>query len=97
MLQKFLLYYNGFESRPVFDSVEEMLKWSGLYGLTQRTLEEELIDAGLNSQTISELVTVSFNFFSPSSKLIAHSSLFWGYSELFYDALTVVYLKLPGT
>ncbi|XP_051189071.1 farnesylcysteine lyase [Lolium perenne] len=58
MLQKFLLYYNGFESRPVFDSVEEMLKWSGLYGLTQRTLEEELIDAGLNSQTISELVTV---------------------------------------
>ncbi|KAM0911355.1 hypothetical protein ACQ4PT_013514 [Festuca glaucescens] len=58
MLQKFLLYYNGFESRPVFDNVEEMLKWSGLYGLTQRTLEEELIDAGLNSQTISELVTV---------------------------------------
>jgi hypothetical protein len=42
MLQKFLLYYYGFESRPVFDSVEEMLKWSGLYGLTQRTLEEDL-------------------------------------------------------
>uniref|UniRef100_A0ACD5Y489 Uncharacterized protein n=1 Tax=Avena sativa TaxID=4498 RepID=A0ACD5Y489_AVESA len=57
MLQKFLRYYNGFESRPVFDNVEEMLKWSGLYGLTQRTLEE-LIDAGMNSQTISELVTV---------------------------------------
>ncbi|XP_040378835.1 farnesylcysteine lyase isoform X1 [Oryza brachyantha] len=58
MLQRFLLYYNGFESRPVFDSVEEMLKWSGLYDLTRRTLEEELVDAGLNSQTISELVTV---------------------------------------
>ncbi|XP_020182663.1 farnesylcysteine lyase [Aegilops tauschii subsp. strangulata] len=58
MLQKFMLYYNGFESRPVFDNVEEMLKWSGLYGLTRRTLEDELIDAGLNTQTISELVTV---------------------------------------
>ncbi|KAF0895635.1 hypothetical protein E2562_013930 [Oryza meyeriana var. granulata] len=58
MLQRFMLYYNGFESRPVFDTVEEMLKWSGLYGLTRRTLEEELVDAGLNSQTISELVTV---------------------------------------
>jgi prenylcysteine oxidase/farnesylcysteine lyase len=63
MLQKFLLYYNGFESRPVFHNVEEMLKWSGLYGLTQRTLEEELIDAGLNSQTILELVTVRFHSF----------------------------------
>lgn len=58
MLQKFMLYYNGFESRPVFDNVEDMLKWSGLHGLTRRTLEEELIDAGLNHQTISELVTV---------------------------------------
>uniref|UniRef100_A0A0E0H0R5 Prenylcysteine lyase domain-containing protein n=1 Tax=Oryza nivara TaxID=4536 RepID=A0A0E0H0R5_ORYNI len=58
MLQRFMLYYNGFESRPVFDTVEEMLKWSGLYGLTCRTLEAELLDAGLNSQTISELVTV---------------------------------------
>uniref|UniRef100_A0A0E0KXA5 Prenylcysteine lyase domain-containing protein n=1 Tax=Oryza punctata TaxID=4537 RepID=A0A0E0KXA5_ORYPU len=58
MLQRFMLYYNGFESRPVFDTVEEMLKWSGLYGLTRRTLEAELLDAGLNSQTISELVTV---------------------------------------
>ncbi|XP_062227280.1 farnesylcysteine lyase [Phragmites australis] len=58
MLQRFTLFYNGFESRPVFGTVEEMLKWTGLYGLTHRTLEEELIDAGLNSHTISELVTV---------------------------------------
>ncbi|XP_072998451.1 farnesylcysteine lyase [Typha latifolia] len=58
MLEKFMLYYSGFDSRPVFETVEEMLKWSGLYELTQRTLEEELADAGLNSQTISELVTV---------------------------------------
>lgn len=53
-----MLFYNGFESRPVFATVEEMLKWTGLYGLTRRTLEEELLDAGLSSQTIAELVTV---------------------------------------
>lgn len=53
-----MLFYNGFESRPVFATVEEMLKWTGLYGLTRRTLEEELLDAGLNSRTIAELVTV---------------------------------------
>nr|CAD1838775.1 unnamed protein product [Ananas comosus var. bracteatus] len=58
MLERFMLFYNGFESRPVFETVEEMLKWTDLYGLTQRTLEEELVDAGLNSRTISELVTV---------------------------------------
>ncbi|TKW23671.1 hypothetical protein SEVIR_3G001800v4 [Setaria viridis] len=58
MLQRFMLFYNGFESRPVFATVEEMLKWTGLYGLTRRTLEEELLDAGLSSQTIAELVTV---------------------------------------
>ncbi|KAG8044038.1 hypothetical protein GUJ93_ZPchr0458g22440 [Zizania palustris] len=58
MLQRFMLFYNGLESRPVFDTVEEMLKWSGLYDLTRRTLQEELVDAGLNSQTVLELVTV---------------------------------------
>ena len=58
MLQRFMLFYNDFESRPVFATVEEMLKWTGLYGLTRRTLEEELLDAGLNSRTIAELVTV---------------------------------------
>ncbi|CAN6250803.1 unnamed protein product, partial [Urochloa humidicola] len=58
MLQRFMLFYNGVESRPVFATVEEMLKWTGLYGLTRRTLEEELLDAGLSSQTIAELVTV---------------------------------------
>lgn len=64
MLERFILFYNGFESRPVFETVEEMLKWTDLYGLTQRTLEEELVDAGLNSRTISELVTVSCLAFS---------------------------------
>lgn len=58
MLDKFLKYYEGFETRPVFNGVEEMLKWSGLYNLTSRTLEEELIDAGMSSLLIAELVTV---------------------------------------
>ncbi|ONK55718.1 uncharacterized protein A4U43_C10F290 [Asparagus officinalis] len=58
MLDRFLLYYKGFEARPVFETVDEMLKWSGLYDLTRRTLGEELIDAGLSSHLISELVTV---------------------------------------
>jgi len=61
MLQRFMLFYNGLESRPVFATVEEMLQWTGLYGLTRRTLEEELLDAGLNTQTIAELVTVCFS------------------------------------
>jgi len=61
MLQRFMLFYNGLESRPVFATVEEMLQWTGLYGLTRRTLEEELLHAGLNTQTIAELVTVCFS------------------------------------
>ncbi|KAG1328097.1 farnesylcysteine lyase [Cocos nucifera] len=58
MVERFSLYYQGFESRPVFETVEEMLKWSNLYGLTRRTLQEELADAGLSPLLISELVTV---------------------------------------
>ncbi|WOL17869.1 farnesylcysteine lyase [Canna indica] len=58
MVEKFLLYYTNLETRPVFETVEEMLKWSGLYGLTRRTLHEELVDAGMSSRLISELVTV---------------------------------------
>lgn len=58
MLGKFLKYYNPFDNRPVFESVEEMLKWAGLYDLTTQTLEEELVDAGLCPLLIQELVTV---------------------------------------
>ncbi|XP_043722903.1 farnesylcysteine lyase-like [Telopea speciosissima] len=54
----FLKYYTDQTSRPVFETVDEMLKWSGLYGLTRRTLQEELVDAGLSPRLISELVTV---------------------------------------
>ncbi|KZV47595.1 hypothetical protein F511_12864 [Dorcoceras hygrometricum] len=58
MLHKFLRYYEDFESRPIFDSVETMLKWAGLYNLTTRTLGKELVEAGLSPLLIQELVTV---------------------------------------
>lgn len=61
MVNRFSLYYEATDSRPVFETVDEMLKWSGLHELTQRTLEEELRDAGLSSRLISELVTVRFS------------------------------------
>ncbi|XP_078179315.1 farnesylcysteine lyase [Carex rostrata] len=58
LLEKFILFYKEPEERPIFETVEEMLKWNDLYALTQRTLEQELIDAGLSARLISELVTV---------------------------------------
>ncbi|KAG9439695.1 hypothetical protein H6P81_019860 [Aristolochia fimbriata] len=54
----FLKYYQQLEARPVFETVEEMLQWAGLHSLTQRTLQEELAEAGLSQRLISELVTV---------------------------------------
>ncbi|XP_068648663.1 farnesylcysteine lyase [Aristolochia californica] len=54
----FLKYYQHFESRPVFETVEEMLKWANLHSLTQRSLQEQLAEAGLSQRLISELVTV---------------------------------------
>ncbi|KAI3451645.1 hypothetical protein Pfo_008310 [Paulownia fortunei] len=57
-VNKFLRYYEGLESRPVFESVEWMLKWAGLYNLTTRTLGEELVEVGLSPLLIQELVTV---------------------------------------
>jgi len=61
MVDRYMLYYKEFESRPVFETVDEMLKWSGLYELTRRTLEDELVDAGLSPCLISELVTVRYS------------------------------------
>ncbi|GFP92827.1 farnesylcysteine lyase [Phtheirospermum japonicum] len=58
MLDQFLRYYEDFEVRPVFESVEGMLKWAGLYNLTRRTLGEELVEFGLSPILIQELVTV---------------------------------------
>ncbi|KAG8383923.1 hypothetical protein BUALT_Bualt04G0064500 [Buddleja alternifolia] len=57
-VNKFLKYYEGFESRPMFESVDGMLKWAGLYNLTTRPLGEELVELGLSPLLIQELVTV---------------------------------------
>ncbi|KAM7519380.1 hypothetical protein LguiB_018342 [Lonicera macranthoides] len=57
-VNSFLKYYESIESRPIFETVEDMLKWAGLYNLTTRTLQEELVDAGLSPLLIQELVTV---------------------------------------
>lgn len=57
-VERFSKYYEGFESRPIFETVNEMLNWSGLYNFTTRTLYEELIDARLSRLLIQELVTV---------------------------------------
>lgn len=57
-VNKFLRYYEGFESRPVFERVEGMLKWAGLHNLTTTTLGEKLVEVGLSPILIQELVTV---------------------------------------
>ncbi|KAL8166308.1 hypothetical protein V2J09_007807 [Rumex salicifolius] len=57
-LDKFLKYYENPSSRPVFETAEEMLEWSGLYNLTGRSLEEEVLEAGLSPLLVQELVTV---------------------------------------
>ncbi|GFY93857.1 farnesylcysteine lyase [Actinidia rufa] len=57
-VNNFLKYYEVFESRPVFETVDEMLNWAGLHKLTTRTLQEELADVGLSPLLIQELVTV---------------------------------------
>ncbi|XP_047960485.1 farnesylcysteine lyase [Salvia hispanica] len=57
-LNKFLRYYDGLESRPVFESVEAMLKWAGLFNLTTITLGEKLEEVGLSPILVEELVTV---------------------------------------
>lgn len=68
-VDNFLKYYQSFESRPVFETVDDMLTWAGLYHLTTRTLQEELVDAGLSPLLIQELVTVRnpdvSSYFSP--------------------------------
>lgn len=57
-VNRFLKYYESCESRPVFETVDEMLKWADLYNLTTQTLQEELIAAQLSPSLIEELVTV---------------------------------------
>lgn len=55
---RFLKYYEDPSSRPIFETVDEMLQWAGLYNLTTRTLRDELVDAGLSTSLFNELVTV---------------------------------------
>ncbi|XP_054820885.1 farnesylcysteine lyase [Prosopis cineraria] len=55
---RFLKYYEGPASRPIFETPDEMLKWADLYNLTARTLQDELVDVGLSPLLIKELVTV---------------------------------------
>lgn len=42
----------------MFESVEGMLKWAGLYNLTTTTLGEKLVEVGLSPILIQELATV---------------------------------------
>ncbi|KAK6923712.1 Prenylcysteine lyase [Dillenia turbinata] len=58
MVGSFLNYYKSFEERPAFETVDEMLKWAGLYNITKRTLHEELVDAAVSPLLIHELATV---------------------------------------
>uniref|UniRef100_A0A2P2J4M1 Prenylcysteine lyase domain-containing protein n=1 Tax=Rhizophora mucronata TaxID=61149 RepID=A0A2P2J4M1_RHIMU len=58
-VNKFLKYYESFETRPIFKTVDEMLKWAGLYDLTTQTLRDELVGIALSPLLIEELVTVS--------------------------------------
>lgn len=55
----FLKYYSDRDTRPIFNTVDEMLKWADLYNLTTRTLDEQLVEIGLSPLLIQELVTVS--------------------------------------
>ncbi|XP_051126941.1 farnesylcysteine lyase isoform X3 [Andrographis paniculata] len=57
-VNKFLRYYQDFGSRPVFETVDRMLKWAELYNLTTMTLGEKLVEVGLSRLLIEELVTV---------------------------------------
>ncbi|KAL4379028.1 hypothetical protein GQ457_02G010100 [Hibiscus cannabinus] len=57
-VDSFLKYYESPERRPVFETVDEMLKWAGLYDLTTRTLQDELVQLKISPLMIDELVTV---------------------------------------
>ncbi|MBA0743472.1 hypothetical protein Gogos_006144 [Gossypium gossypioides] len=57
-VDSFLKYYESPERRPIFETVDEMLKWAGLYNLTTQTLQDELIGIKLSPLLIEELVTV---------------------------------------
>ena len=75
-MDSFLKYYESPETRPVFETVDEMLKWAGLYNLTTRTLQDELIDTKLSPLLIEELVTVRIlNYDTKLSPFNIHSTI----------------------
>ncbi|PWA44314.1 Prenylcysteine lyase [Artemisia annua] len=57
-VDSFLKYYESTETRPIFSNVEDMLKWAGLYDLTTKTLEDELVGLNFSPLLIQELITV---------------------------------------
>ncbi|KAL7615765.1 hypothetical protein Lser_V15G02978 [Lactuca serriola] len=57
-VDNFLKYYESKESRPIFNTVEDMLKWADLYNLTTQTLEEKLVALNYSPLLIQELITV---------------------------------------
>ncbi|KAI8032341.1 Farnesylcysteine lyase [Camellia lanceoleosa] len=59
LLNSFRMFFRyGFSLfKMMFETVDEMLKWAGLYNLTTRTLQEELVDLRLSPLLIQELVT----------------------------------------
>ena len=61
-MDSFLKYYESTETRPIFSNVEDMLKWAGLYDLTTKTLEDELVGLNFSPLLIQELITVSYLF-----------------------------------
>lgn len=61
-MDNFLKYYESKESRPIFNTVEDMLKWADLYNLTTQTLEEKLVALNYSPLLIQELITVSYFF-----------------------------------
>ncbi|KAH7416458.1 hypothetical protein KP509_14G092300 [Ceratopteris richardii] len=68
-LAKFLRFYDN--SKPIFETVEAMLKWANLYESTQTTCERELQNYGLSDQLINELITVIMRVNYGQSKSIS--------------------------
>lgn len=68
-LAKFMRYYD--KSKPIFYTVEEMLKWANLYESTQKSSETDLGSYGLSQQLIDELVTVIMRINYGQSKNIS--------------------------
>lgn len=83
-------YYGSLESRPIFDNVEAMLKWSGLYNLTKVTLQDKLSEAQLSPLLVNELVTVTLSHNSQLNLYICSQfrSLIWRRFAYIFQVIT---------